>query len=239
MKPQILSIVKWGKPVLSLISHFDDLERDYPTAILLRHSERYYNKDLSQEGMDDLTPRGEEAAFELGTMFPTNYKYRMYSSPSPRCRNTSKKIQAGILKNGGNAELNGILPYIREFHIDINQLSKYTKRDGRKYLIRWVSGFYPPEAMTPSIEVAMKTLKDIKGKLATADSKTIDIHISHDIYVAGTIFHLIGSLDPNYPVNYMDGLLLQIVGDQIVIYHKNGVEMVYPPCWWDKLSQIN
>ena len=78
----VLESVEWGEPVLSLLSRFDEVDDSGPAVLILRHSEVNY------QAIEDLfTPRvtelGLKAANEIGSMLPSDRRYRVFHTVFP------------------------------------------------------------------------------------------------------------------------------------------------------------
>ena len=225
----ILKEKSWGISAVKLISILKDLSIETPTALLIRHSERHISDGIQD---DNLTLEGEQGAFEFGCNLPLDFSYRLFYSPSSRCVNTAQNIHKGIQKMGGASEMKEPLDYILKLRVDSKKVYDYVIIEGHsRFLSNWLSGLYPPEVIESSIALAKRAGIDIKNKLATANPKTVDIHVSHDIYVAATFFHLTGALPSSALFQPLNGFFMQIVDEKVLIFQNEGKKEIFPPYW--------
>ena len=235
----VLGSVEWGKHALDIIKHTKELDPSLPAIMHIRHSERF-PVNLQQEGTTlALTSRGEKTAYEFGTKLPANRQYFLHYTHVNRTQQTAENIQKGIHHNNGTSYIGGIIPATtmvdREAYNTImaNTIFSYdTELEGtRTYIHRWLSGFYPPSVMKPSIEHAKDLAAYMMMNLKDAGSSDFHIYVSHDMWVASLFLHWLGEVSFDF-VQYMDGFILQFYEEYVMAYFRGTKMKLEYPYWW-------
>ena len=63
-----------------------------------------------------------------------------------------------------------------------------------------------------------------------------DLYVSHDLLIACMLFYWCGVMLNESFVEFLDGFLLQLYDDKMVIITKDQKREAYYPYWWNKLS---
>ncbi|MGD2200505.1 MAG: histidine phosphatase family protein [Candidatus Bathyarchaeota archaeon] len=236
---RVLKTVKWGGPALRLLAHCRSLDPDLPTAMHIRHSERprIHNPD----GLHTpLNQRGKEAAQEFGAELPEGWLYRLHHSYFDRARETAEGILDGIKGAGGEAEIVGVIDletildherYNHYFEIDIQEGD--TPESATDYFYKWASNRYPPDEILPTLEFAKRGAEILGRDLSVGGTRSIEIYVSHDTWVAALMYHWLGMGPPRDWIAFMDGFILQITDSKFKAYTKDSEIEIYPPHWWD------
>ncbi len=196
-------------------------------SVIMRHSARHYNKDITMEPFQGLTDAGKELALRLGTNLPAGLHLRLFSSYIGRCIETAYLIDKGYTNKGGRTEspllLNAISPsYIVDFKKAIEVI---LKMDTPRFIRSWIEGDLSPEVIQDTESVTTSMLSCIIDSLEDTHRDSIDIFITHDwnMYLLkelrlglrheqfGEVDYLEGVIifkknDCNYIVNHQTGL---------------------------------
>ena len=158
---KVLESVEWGHPILNILSHCKDLDPNLPAVMHIRHTERPMNPLGSPEGFTLLsTEQGKQAAYQHGTLLPTNRKYRLYHTVLERTKETATEIQKGLASNNVEAEIIDSFPLTTV--VTRKKFREIAKRESSIGLgvhdigARWLSNHYPPWARVPSVDVAQR-----------------------------------------------------------------------------------
>ena len=236
----VLESVEWSKPILKLLSHMEELDPIHPTILHIRHTEtlhRARNLMGTPQGYSSLsTEKGKQATYELGTLLPKNKKYRLYHTKIERTKETAQELQKGLHSNGANAEIQGNIPV--SITVDVSKFQQVTRQERDLGLIiqdvgtRWLAGVYSDSIRVPSLGFAKTAASIMLDNLKSADSECVDVYVSHEVYVAAYMFHWFG-IYPKDWVEFLEGFILQLLDDRMIIYTKKGkTERLYPH-WWD------
>ena len=131
---------------------------------------------------------------------------------------------------------------------DMEKLMGYRRRDihsiygmdtligTRQMFINRVSGRYPPWEVEESIRISQRVASIMVDNNSSIDSDGCDLYVSHDLLIACLLFYWSGvTLDESF-VEFLDGFLLQLYDDKMVVITKNQKREVYYPHWWNILN---
>lgn len=234
----VLKKVNWGSPALKILAHTRNLDSSLPAAMHIRHSER-----PRINGPDELhillNKRGKEAARDFGSHLPTGLLYRIHHSYFDRSRETAEEILKGIIDAGGTGKLKGTMNL--ETILDLERYNHYFERDflggdtpaqAIDYFFKWASGRYPPNEIVPTLDFAKRCAEILEIDQAECDSKSMEIYVTHDTWVAALMYHWLGIGPPQDWVNYLDGFIIQIDGHFLKAYTKKTKFIIHRPHWW-------
>jgi hypothetical protein len=231
----ILESVEWGKPALSLLAQCNELNQDLPAVMHIRHSERPRITSREERGAK-LTESGRKAAYEFGTLLPTNRSYRLYHTVSDRVIETAESIHQGLLSIGTDARIEGV--FLSDHH-DHEKVWQYLARDfrsekdaSRTFFINWVSGHFPPWEIEPCRMFTQRAASVMMKNLDKLDSSGFDIYVSHDLWVVPCLFNWFGIMPSIEWIEYLDGFIMQLTDDRMKVYYKDGKKEAYYPYWW-------
>ena len=240
----ILETLEWSGPALALLSHCAKLDPGRPAVLHIRHTERT-SLDLDGSSGDDMlsTQAGIAAAKEFGSRLPRDRIYRMFHTYVQRAKETADAIRDGINSLGGQVEAGEIVPF--RYSIDRVAIQGYLKKvremcgseaqTSVRFTNDWLTGLVTPQdCILPSIVFAKNVSDYTLKKLESATPNTLDIYVSHDTYVGNIMFHWFGVPVHQDGVCFMDGFLLQLYDDKMVVsYRDNGAVLDYPR-WWGR-----
>ena len=238
----VLESVEWSRPALSLLSHCAELDQGRPAIMHVRHTERTSLEHGGASGDDMLsTPSGVEAAKEFGVRLPSDRRYRLYHTYVQRARETAEAIRDGIVSRGGSAEIVEVVPFM--YSIDrvavIRYLNKVRERCGSEaetsvvFTNDWLAGLVtPPGCILPSYDFARTVADYTLRKLESATPDTLDIYVSHDTYVGSVMFHWFGVPVHQDGIDFLDGFLLQLEDNGMIVWYRNKRMASDYPHWW-------
>jgi hypothetical protein len=97
---------------------------------------------------------------------------------------------------------------------------------------RWLGGIYSPSVRVLSHEFAQRMASLMMDNLKTADRFSFVVYVSHEVYIAAFMFHWFG-IYPSEWVEFLEGFILQLTEDKMIVYTKNGKQELYYPYWWN------
>jgi hypothetical protein len=237
----VLESVEWSGPALSLLSHCAELDRGRPAIMHVRHTQRT-SLVIGGESGDNMlsTPVGIAAAVDFGTRLPGDRRYRLYHTYVERARETAGAIRDGIVSRGGSAEIVEVVPF--RYSIDRNAVQRYLgkvrERCGNEdatavgFTNDWLAGLVnPPSCILPSYEFARTVADYTFKKLESATADTFDIYVSHDTFVGSVMFHWFGVPVHQDGIPFLDGFLLQLEDDGMVVWFRNKRIVLDYPHW--------
>ncbi len=228
----ILDQVDWGNPVLSLLEKTNNLGTGIPALIHIRHSERNLG-----ELNTDITQTGLKASKQFGEKLPKDRTYRLYHTSASRTEQTALKIIEGLYENQCNASIKGTfyeLNALRDVEKAVSNFRKYwdEKTQIKSWFYKWAAGHYPPWEMRPSLDLSQQAADIMMQNLETASSDSIDIYVTHDVWVAFCIFHWFGLMIDRW-VTFLDGYLVQFYPEFMKVFLSDStIECEYPH-WWN------
>jgi hypothetical protein len=234
---KILNQVEWRKPSLSLLSHLQDLIKDKPAVMIIRHSERSRLKSRAEALKVPLTARGKQAAYDFGSFLPTDRVYRIYHSRVNRVQETAEKIQEGIQSLNVKAEVKGVLTVLGEPYWEFDKILSYVWRDGGAFIFNWLSNRYPSWEIECSNLFAQRVASEIMNNLQTADSDTFDIYVSQAVIIPTLLFHWFGQeILPLGQVRFLEGFVMQFEEGKMSVIFNDGRKEILLPYWWKSLG---
>ena len=233
----ILETVEWGQSILNILSHTKKLDPNLPAIMHIRHTERPMNPLGNPEGFTLLsTEQGKQGAYELGSRLPTNRKYRIYHTIIERTRETALEIQRGLASNNVKSEVIDSFPLSTV--VTRAKFSEIAKRESAIGLglqeigTRWLSNHYPPWARVPSLDFAQRGASFTIENLKSADNGSFDVYVSHDTFIAPFLFHWFGIYPVDW-VKFLEGFILQLTEEKMIVITKDGKKELYYPYWWN------
>ncbi|MCX6653867.1 MAG: hypothetical protein NTY03_01965 [Candidatus Bathyarchaeota archaeon] len=187
------------------------------------------------------TPVGLAAAVDFGARLLGDRRYRLYHTYVQRTRQTAEAIRDGVVSRRGSAEIADEVPF--RYSIDRNAvqryLSKVRERCGSEdetavgFTNDWLAGLVtPPSCILPSYEFARTVADYTFRKLESASTDTLDIYVSHDTFVGSVMFHWFGVPVHQDGIAFLDGFLLQLEDDGMVVWFRNKRMALNYPHWW-------
>jgi broad specificity phosphatase PhoE len=234
----VLGSVDWGRAALDLLDHVDELEDDRPTVMHIRHTERQVINDISSGRAALSTPLGKQAAYELGLKLPLGWIYRFFHTYYERTQETAESIHGGITSRGGESEVVGDMKI--KTILDQEEYFRYqsgfsdTDHSASDFMRRWTSGETPPHVILPSIEFAKRVADATMVNLRSAHGKPFHIYVSHDVWVAALMYHWFGVQPPDDWYTFLDGFIMQLGEEGMIVYYRDKERTVDYPEWWDR-----
>ncbi len=235
----VISRVAWGESARSLLVSAKELEPGKPAIIHIRHTERPGITGANSNVLLS-TPEGKAAAVEFGESLPAGRSYRLYHTVVDRSRETAEAIRDGIRSRGSRAIMAGEFPFRTSFNPQAmdDYIDRVIKRCGdedvavAEMMNRWLAGLSPPEVFRPSGEFARMIAEYAIIRLETAPPDCVDIYVTHDTWVGACLFHWFGLPMPADGVRFLDGYLLQPLGDEMAVWYRGKAMRVEYPHWW-------
>ena len=228
----VLESVEWGEPVLSLLSRFDEVDDSGPAVLILRHSEVNYQaiEDLFTTRVTEL---GLKAANEVGSMLPSDRRYRVFHTCFPRTKQTAEGIVRGLGSVGASVSLEGELPNVNLPMEDDMAEAIWDYPKGSWFFADWLSHRLPPDIFPSPPDLARMAAKQVSARLKDAEPDGIDIHVSHGEMVALYQFCWFGVPPVRGRYGFLNGFILQLGDDKLTAYTGDRVRRVNYPHWWD------
>ena len=228
----VLDSIDWGKPVLSLLSRFEGVDRGRPAVLIVRHSEVNYRT------VDDLIPaelmeRGEETVREFGSRLPADLTYRMYHTSFTRTRQTAEGIAGGLKSNGAKVRFKGELP---DMNIPKDQElvdAIWNHPEGSWFISDWLSHRLPNPPFPDPLDLAKKAAREVMHQLRGAEPGNVDVYASHGEMVALYKFYWLGIPPMRGKYGYLNGFILQLDDDAFTTHTHEGTSRIPYPCWWE------
>ena len=240
----ILEEVGWGKPALSLLSQCMRLDPELPAVMHIRHTERppstlETTERARETGRSALlsTEKGKQAAFEFGQRLPSDRVYRVYHSPVDRAVETAEQIFKALQAAGRDVQPKGV--FLKQYD-DFDRRLDYFKKDAfegevadtLQFFINRLSERYPPWELESYALVARRHAAIVTENLKTAVPQSLDVYVSHDTYVAAFMFYWFSMMPREEFIEFLDGFVLQLQDDRMIVYTKDERKEVGYPYWW-------
>jgi broad specificity phosphatase PhoE len=239
---KVLSAVNWGEPALDLLSHCCNLDQGKPAVMHIRHTERPLIDDM-EDGHNTLsTPTGREAAREFGLGLPENRSCRLFHTNYERAKETAMEIHRGILENGGESEVMEVLPLatVRDREGYNRYVLGYqdTESEAVKLFQNWASGRISENILMSTKDFAVRGAMLTMENLGSKGASTLDVYISHDIWIAAFMFHWFGLSPPEDWIKFLDGFIVQFSEEEMTVCFRGEKTNVDYPFWWNTVGRI-
>jgi len=195
-----------------------------PTALVIRHAERFAIKGNDAHYSTGLTEKGLEDAFDFGSrMSPCFDSYRLFYSQAKRCRQTAERICEALKLAGKSAtiigpeDVIGVSYMLADLDAAFNESEKY----GNKFIRAWFDGRLEPGIYKPLGESLAQHLGYLRTSLQS--SRGLDIHVTHDwnINVLREGIFKLRHEDIGWPV-YLSGLVFSLGTEGLVVAVDDG-----------------
>lgn len=228
----------WEKGAQLIIENLSNINPNLPTIIFLRHSAREEPDDFEETLRAPLTDEGRMIAQKFGQNLPLDYKYRFFSSPVERCKETSDLIQETLRKRDCIVESGAILPNLTLIKNKRKPMIEYFTRDGHDFVNRWIAGFYPESIVEPPLIVAQRIAEDVLMNLDFSTKKRIDFYVSHDFHLLVILFYWTGVLATKEWIDYLGGFILQLKENNMIFYFNHTKKEIPYPFWLKQMISL-
>ena len=227
---------EWTQRAYKLLEGLYEFPDDKKIIVIKRHSHRYDSEDIRNHMHDNLTPIGHKYAKKFGEGLPGDRPIRLYHSKIKRCKETAENILDGFNQqhhhNEVKAEIQGSLEVLYDLEISEDDFYREaTKYPLDRLLYRWAAGLYPPEMIPPIHEYAQRAADIIWSKFDEGPSKSLDIHVTHDLISLCLRLGWFGLPKDEWPT-YLSGFAFTFNDDQISLYDYDHFKTVEIPFWW-------
>lgn len=196
-----------------LLNALHRLPDDVPTALVVRHAERYAVADLATADDVLLTPAGEAAARAFGARLPVTRPLQVWHSRIERCGMTARGIVEGFTATGGDAVCAGVLDglcgaFMLNFDAVVALTRQHHGAGSMSFVRRWFDGYFDPAVIDPC-HIAAGKLLDRVAQALTAVPDRLVVLVTHDWEIMtlretylGTPHEMVGW------VEFLDGLVI-------------------------------
>lgn len=229
---------KWTLRAREILNSIEKFPVNSKIILILRHSHR--NEPKVDEVMSKLrlTEIGHAVAKRFGEALPINRSVRLFHSVVWRCQETAEDILEGFRKKSGKGEINGILKPLffagTPPNFFVNTLKEITPI---AFIYHWAAGHFAPERIMPFTQYCKTAAKIIWNELNSAPEKSIDIHITHDIFLTALRFGWFGLPPKKEWVPFLGGFAFNIHDNKITLFDNNQFIEKYIPYWWKDLNK--
>jgi len=152
-------------------------------SVILRHSDRYYDKNYRMEPFMGLTEPGKSYALEMGKKLPDTITPRLYSSHFGRCIETAYLIDKGFtLATGSPLPHNMTRDILAPFYIkDIEKALGLMEAAGsQKFIRNWFDHAIDETIMEDPEQTADRLTDFMTGCLSDLNQGQVAVCVSHD-----------------------------------------------------------
>jgi hypothetical protein len=152
-------------------------------SLVIRHSARYYDKDVKMEPFMCLTPEGRNMAMNMGASLPENFSLEFFSSYIGRCIETAYLIDKGFVgKAGGLTRDNRIAEPMSPFYVrNIKKtLEILMEQDVFTFIRSWMDGDLGDDILMNAREAAWDMIRFMTGGLDETAHNTLQVCVTHD-----------------------------------------------------------
>lgn len=151
-------------------------------SVIMRHSARNYDHDMTMEPFMWLTEEGRDLSRKLGEGLPENLSVRLFSSYIGRCIETAYLIDKGFSKKGGEAENNVVTRNLAPFYVlDFREIIDIIIEQNVFTFIRnWINEAIPGTVLMGAESSAKQMIQFMMKRLQETKNGSLDISITHD-----------------------------------------------------------
>ena len=228
-----LESVQWGRKALQLIEQIKKMDTNKTVILHLRHTERHEVKPTMDAALS--TEKGKKAAFDFGERLPTNWKYHIWHTISPRTKETCKEIASGLRSNQSEGNIMGEVPVTTIHNFELfqkiqsqNQIVEDTCESSKTFFYDWIQGKYPKNVLTSSLSFSQSIADYMQKNIV---DNAVNILVSHDTWIAVLMHHWTG-LVPDGWINFLDGFMVQLFEKDMRLSLPNETHLLEYPDWW-------
>ncbi len=231
----MLNSCDWGLRSLSFLDRIYELDSYEPVIMNIRHTERH---KITWDNNDNVlcTEQGKTGAKEFGALLPRDWNYRFWHTRSPRTLETGEAIASGLTQKGiksrimGETQTRFVLDNDRFVEIRNGyQVFSDTEESANTLLSNWSKGLYPADVLTPPSEFVKGIALDLRENIG---ERSFHILVSHDVWVAALMDSWVKA-NPDGWVKVMDGFLVQLKKDRMVVILPHRTYETDYPSWWN------
>lgn len=229
---------KWTLQAREILKAIEKFPENSKIILVLRHSHR--NEPTAREKMSKLrlTDIGHEAAKRFGEALPLNRSIRLFHSVVWRCQETAEGILEGFRKKSGKGEIKGILKPLffagTPPTFFVNTLKEIAPIP---FIYRWAAGHFSPESIMPFQQYCENAAKIIWNKLNSTPENSIDIHITHDIFLIALRLGWFELHPKKEWVPFLGGFAFILRNNKITLFDRNKFIEKDTPHWWKYLNK--
>lgn len=225
--------MEWTRQARDLLRGLNKLPEDSKIGIILRHSHRYKIKSAEKSSYMNLTPEGIRFAKSFGKSLPAGRSVNIYHSIVERCKETADAIDSGLNKKNGESSVRGLLNSLYDLNADGTFVAKeMMEHTGMGFLIKWKSGYYPPNKIIPFKSYCQNAAEEIWSLIMKAKKNSLFIFITHDLHLTSLKWGWFDmALDKRW-VSYLGGFAFALEEDGILFLERDQINHIEYPHWW-------
>ena len=231
----------WTKTARDITRAIENFPKDSKIILVLRHSHRNEPTGSQKLFKLRLTPLGHDIAKKFGEELPIDRPIRLFHSIVWRCQETAEDILEGFQKNSGTGEIKGHLNVLYDIGTSPKFFDGLFKEaepfDPTRFLHLWAIGYFSPNEIMPFQEYAQKAAEVIWNSLNNAPKNSIDIHISHDLFIIALRYGWFGLPPPIEWIPFLGGFAFTIQDDMLNIFDNNQYFEMKTPYWWNSIKK--
>ena len=176
----------WLEEARSLLDWLSTLDSG-PVLLMVRHSERLEDLDVSSTMGAELTDFGHKIALEFGRKLPKRWQTSIYHSPHIRTVQTAKEIAKGFQESEGSLKEIEKLNVLLGGRGDIDKIITSAFEIGfDEFYWRWTRDEIPPDTIEPIGDYLQRLNQQVISRFSKAEKDDLHIHVTHDIVIAAS-----------------------------------------------------
>lgn len=228
----------WTLKARELLKAIQKFPKNSKIILVLRHSHRNKPKKIEDLPKLRLTEIGHAIAKRFGEELPIDRSIRLFHSVVMRCQETADNILEGFTKKSGIGKIKGALQPLffagtaPNFFIDM-----FRNVSPLRFINQWAAGHYSPECITQFQKYSEDAASVIWNEINSAPEKSIDIHVTHDIFLIALRYGWFGLPPGKEWVPFLGGFAFIIHDNKITLFYNNEFREIDPPYWWKNINK--
>jgi broad specificity phosphatase PhoE len=209
--------ISWLEEARSLLDWLDTLDAG-PVLLMVRHSERQEDLDVSNTISAELTEFGHKIALEFGKKLPNRWQTSIYHSPHARTVQTAKEIVKGLKENEGSLRECEELNVLLGGRGDIEKIISLAFDIGfDEFYWRWTRDEIPSDTIEPIDDYLQRLTTNVISRFSKAGKDDLHLYVTHDIVIAASKrIYLTPIIDDTILVPFLGGYGIAKINGELV-----------------------
>ncbi|MHA1192604.1 MAG: hypothetical protein ACTSP9_09955 [Promethearchaeota archaeon] len=202
----------WTLKARELLKATNEFPENSKIILVLRHSHRNEPKGEEKLHKLKLTDLGHAMAKKFGEGLPKDRTIRLFHSIVWRCQETAEDILDGFERMSGRGKIKGVIEPLFFAGTAPNFFIEIFKNGSPiRFLYQW--------------------------GLKSAPEKSIDIHVTHDIFLIALRYGWFGLPPTKEWVPFLGGFAFIMRNNKITLFDNNEFIEMNPPYWWKNINK--
>ncbi len=228
----------WTLRAREVLNAIEQFPKNSKLILVLRHSHRNEPKGEEKLYKLALTDLGHAMAKRFGEGLPQERPIRLFHSVVERCQETAEDILEGFERKSGRGIIKGVIEPLFYAGTAPNYFIEVFKNDSPlRFLYRWAAGHFSPKNIMSFQKYSEHAANIIWNGLKNAPESSIDIHVTHDIFLIALRYGWFGLPPKEEWVPFLGGFAFIVHDEKIKLFDNNEFIEMDTPYWWKNINK--